>query len=275
MTARSKSKDVAPSKVRARPEPNERQRKAIKAAVEFCRAKPEPYRTEVDATSPGKMMVSPPHSDTGGYLVMRARTFGTSSLEFAEGCEGWLAQIVTRNNAQGPRQTDLNAVLAAVGGVEPRDEIEGMLAVQMAATFETAMSMLSTAKHADMVEHSEKYGNLAVKMMRTYTTQVEALAKLRRGGEQTVRVEHVHVYPGGQAIVGNVSHQPGAPGGIIENRSQPHAPGLTGSAALAFQADPTMLCPDTGRDAMPIASGAGEDTVPDARRQRRKRGTPR
>jgi hypothetical protein len=33
---------------------------------------------------------------------------------------------------------------------------------------------------------------------------VEALAKLRRGGEQTVRVEHVHVHEGGQAIVGNV-----------------------------------------------------------------------
>ena len=37
--------------------------------------------------------------------------------------------------------------------------------------------------------------------------QIEALAKLKRGGEQTVRVEHVHVYPGGQAIVGKVSNQ--------------------------------------------------------------------
>ena len=45
--------------------------------------------------------------------------------------------------------------------------------------------------------------------------QVEALAKLRRGGEQTVRVEHVHVYPGGQAVVGNVTHhgRPGVGGG--------------------------------------------------------------
>jgi hypothetical protein len=31
-------------------------------------------------------------------------------------------------------------------------------------------------------------------------------AKLRRGGEQKVTVEHVHVYPGGQAIVGSVTH---------------------------------------------------------------------
>ena len=32
--------------------------------------------------------------------------------------------------------------------------------------------------------------------------QMEVLAKVKRGGEQTVRVEHVHVYSGGQAIVG-------------------------------------------------------------------------
>jgi hypothetical protein len=29
---------------------------------------------------------------------------------------------------------------------------------------------------------------------------------MRRGGRQKVIVEHVHVYPGGQAIVGNVTH---------------------------------------------------------------------
>jgi hypothetical protein len=35
-------------------------------------------------------------------------------------------------------------------------------------------------------------------------TQVEALRRLRNGGSQTVRVEHVHVNEGGQAIIGNV-----------------------------------------------------------------------
>src|SRR4051812_855420 len=50
----------------------------------------------------------------------------------------------------------------------------------------------------------QECGNLAVKLLRTYTTQIEALAKLRRGGEQRVRIEHVHVHEGAQAIVGNV-----------------------------------------------------------------------
>ena len=41
--------------------------------------------------------------------------------------------------------------------------------------------------------------------MRTYVTQVETLRRLRHGGSQYVRVEHVHVNEGGQAIIGNVT----------------------------------------------------------------------
>jgi hypothetical protein len=37
--------------------------------------------------------------------------------------------------------------------------------------------------------------------------KIEVLAKLRRGGEQTVRVEHVHLHSGGQAVAGHVSRR--------------------------------------------------------------------
>ena len=43
------------------------------------------------------------------------------------------------------------------------------------------------------------------KLARTFTAQVEALKRYRSRGEQTVRVEHVHVNEGGQAIIGDVS----------------------------------------------------------------------
>ena len=42
-------------------------------------------------------------------------------------------------------------------------------------------------------------------MLRAYAAQVEALRRLRNGGSQTVRVEHVYVNEGGQAIIGNVT----------------------------------------------------------------------
>jgi uncharacterized protein (DUF305 family) len=82
-----------------------------------------------------------------------------------------------------------------------------MLAVQMVAAHETAMEMLRRAKQA---ESTPEFGSLAVKLLRTYTAQVEALARLRRGGEQRVIIQHVNVNEGGQAIVGAVNHPGGS-----------------------------------------------------------------
>jgi hypothetical protein len=49
----------------------------------------------------------------------------------------------------------------------------------------------------------------AARLLRAYATQVEALRRLRNGGSQLVRVEHVHVNEGGQALIGNVKSTPG------------------------------------------------------------------
>jgi hypothetical protein len=40
--------------------------------------------------------------------------------------------------------------------------------------------------------------------MRAYTMQLEAYRRLRHGGDQYVRVEHVHINEGAQAVIGNV-----------------------------------------------------------------------
>ncbi len=40
--------------------------------------------------------------------------------------------------------------------------------------------------------------------MKTYALQMEVLRRLRTGGHQFVRVEHVHINDGGQALIGNV-----------------------------------------------------------------------
>jgi hypothetical protein len=45
----------------------------------------------------------------------------------------------------------------------------------------------------------------AARLLRTYAIQVEALRRLRNGGSQFVRVEHVHVNDGGQAVIGAVA----------------------------------------------------------------------
>jgi hypothetical protein len=53
----------------------------------------------------------------------------------------------------------------------------------------------------------------ATRLMRLHLDQIEAMQKLRgKAGQQKVTVEHVHVYQGGQAIVGAVA--PTAPGAV-------------------------------------------------------------
>jgi hypothetical protein len=46
--------------------------------------------------------------------------------------------------------------------------------------------------------------NRMAKLMRTFTTQMEALQRYRGKGQQTIQVQHVQVNEGGQAVVGNV-----------------------------------------------------------------------
>ena len=58
--------------------------------------------------------------------------------------------------------------------------------------------------------------NEATKMLRTFTTQMEALKKYRTGGQQKVTVEHVHVNEGGRAIVGTVNQG----GGGVNDRNR-------------------------------------------------------
>ena len=80
-----------------------------------------------------------------------------------------------------------------------------MLAVQMVATHFAATSALRRLKGSDTIPQQDSNGNLAVKLLRTFAAQTEALQRYRGKGQQKVTVEHVHVHTGGQAIVGSVS----------------------------------------------------------------------
>jgi hypothetical protein len=140
-----------------------------------------------------------------------------------------------------------------------------MLVGQMAVTHAFALELMGRAKRVEEIQQFDSAGNMAVKLLRTYVMQAEALAKLRRGGEQTVRVEHVHVYPGGQAVVGNVTTQSGGGGGE-ENGGQAHA--ANDPRALAFAPGSPVWSADPKRDALPVAGSERQEEVPNARRRK-------
>lgn len=88
--------------------------------------------------------------------------------------------------------------------------VEKMLAHQMAAAHATAMRMLDRGlsyMHKSAQENVEaaRCVNAAARLMSAFGDAAVTLQRLRTGGEQRVHVEHVHVAPGGRAIVGAVT----------------------------------------------------------------------
>ena len=123
----------------------------------------------------------------------------------------FLAGLLTQlsNAASQGREADeggINFMLSVVKGIEPRDQVETMLAAQMAATHNATMTFARRLNHVENIPQQDSAERAFNKLARTFALQVEALKRYRSAGGQTVRVEHVTVNEGGQAIVGNVSH---------------------------------------------------------------------
>jgi hypothetical protein len=111
----------------------------------------------------------------------------------------------------------VKALMAALVGIKPKDELEGMIAAQLVACHNAAMECYRRAMLTEQTFEGHRENlNQANKLSRTHATLVEALNRHRGKRAQKVTVEHVHVHEGGQAIVGNVEH----PGGRSTARSK-------------------------------------------------------
>jgi hypothetical protein len=115
--------------------------------------------------------------------------------------------ICSQGNQLTKKTTKIaNAAMAAIIEIDPQDSAELMLASQMVAVHNISMEMSARA----MLENQTFNGVEAnikriTKLMRTYTTQMEALNRYRTKGQQKITVQHVKVETGGQAIVGDVT----------------------------------------------------------------------
>ena len=159
----------------------------------------------------------------------------------------------------------LAATTAALIGIGPRDELEGMIAAQLLAAHNAAMECYRRAMLSEQtVEGRRENLNQANKLSRSYATLLEALNRHRGKGQQKVTVEHVHVHAGGQAVVGMID----TPGGTrAKSEEQPHA------KQIADASQPAMWGENAKREPMQV-SGDAKRSVSDARRQvtRRSKG---
>jgi hypothetical protein len=141
-----------------------------------------------------------PDGKYGQVLLMEA--LGTADYEFFIGL---LLQLTDSSSRGGMVDERLvNFMLAVIKGIKPRDQIEVMLAAQMAAIHEAIMTFTKRLAHVETIPEQDSAERALNKLARTFATQMEALQRYRNGGEQKVLVQQVSVSDGSQAIVAGV-----------------------------------------------------------------------
>jgi len=191
------------------------------------------------STSESGLSITTEHVDqvAGTALIMQA--LGTADMDFFSGL---IMQLAKADGGEA-NEVLLNFMLAVIKGIKPRDQIEAMLAAQMAVVHSASMTFSRKLAEADCLEHRDSAERTLNKLTRTFVSQMEALKRNRMGGEQTVTVQQVNVSEGGQAIVGNVTQG-----------QQDAVPNQVGSQPLGLTHDETPPMPIIGSKGVPVVA---------------------
>jgi hypothetical protein len=147
------------------------------------------------------LKIGPDHPDEARGNVLLMEALAAIDPDFVTGL---VSQLARAGGGEVDEQR-LNFMLSVVRSIKPRDQVEAMLAAQMAAVHTATMRFsrnLAEAEYLDLQDSAERTFN---KLTRTFVIQMDALKRYRTGGEQAITVQHVNVSEGGQAIVGNVT----------------------------------------------------------------------
>jgi hypothetical protein len=215
-------------------------------------AAPKPVEIVLDEAEPGTLRtIAGSKSDRFNGALIRAMVQ-----------TGWFPA----GQSEEDRNQQLFVSVTGLRAFAPADEIEGMLGAMAMASYHTSLECSRKAMIPDQpFEVAQGLRKAAASASRAFTELLAALDRRRgKNGQQTVRVEHVHIHPGGRAVVGNITT---GGGGAHEMREEPHGAPTKLAHDTALGADlPTLRSADAGKDAMPVARDEGSPSLPPTRR---------
>jgi hypothetical protein len=198
------------------------------------------------APSPRTVTVNDPARNTGKF-----RTLGGSQSD------DWNKQIADdtvqaiwfKNSDEKTANQQTIAAIKGLIGIDPKDELEGMMAAQLIAAHSAAMECYRRAMIGEQTFEGRRENlNQANKLSRSFVVLLDALNRHRGKGQQKVTVEHVHVHAGGQAVVGAVTTRGGGDRTKVEE--QPDAKQITDAP------EPAMWSAEPERAPVPIPCDA-------------------
>ena len=147
-----------------------------------------------------------PTPDIESHRAQLRQAFGdTLSDEFAEFMLGKLVAALRPGPYDNLDEATLNAAIAVVASINPRTELQALIAVQIAATGFAGLKFLRQSQQHMDETYIGVYGGFAAKLFRLQVDMLHSLDRHRRGNTQTVEVKHLHIHSGAQGVVGIVN----------------------------------------------------------------------
>jgi hypothetical protein len=123
--------------------------------------------------SSGATEIAPDHPDPCMAQALLMEALSTTDACFVVGLIGQLADTGTRRRKLDERE--LNFMLSVVKGAKPKDQIEAMLAAQMAAVHTATMTFARRLANVENIAQQDSAERAFNKLARTFASQVEAL----------------------------------------------------------------------------------------------------
>lgn len=209
-------------------------------------------RLEVTQTE-SSVAIKPPEGTNVTLSALRTiETFASGSPEYTN---RRVEQLTNAARARKDLGTEsLMSDLAFVTGGGAQNTIQSTLLTQMAATHNAAMAALNMSMRTEYVDQLTQVGNLANRLLNTYSRQAETLARLQRDGTQTVKHIHIDNRHGGQAVVTDAIQTGGVNG---KRERQSHATTTTGGGTEVLGYHPEGF-------GLPLSGCEGAEAVQDA-----------
>ena len=193
------------------------------------------------------------HPEQGYGLLLLREALGSADADFVVGLLGQLASALPKHF--GSVETQINFMLSVVKSIRPRDQVEAMLAAQMAIIHASIVTLGRRLMLADAIPQQDSAERALNKLARTFATQIEALERYRSTSEQRVALP---------APSSSEAETPSAAARIPHDGPDQPAPGATGQVKQPSSSDqvPTHLseiasAPETPAPVVPMKRTAG------------------
>jgi hypothetical protein len=109
-----------------------------------------------------------------------------------------------------PTSVSISAALALIESLDPKNEIEAALAIEIACLHAACGNLLGRLAHSSQERPTLAVANATAKLERALHSAITTFFRLKYGNTQIIRVEKLEVQPGGQALVGQLVGRSGA-----------------------------------------------------------------